>query len=143
MNLDDRLAILECIARYSYAYDGKDADAFANHFTEDGVWELFDTGATSPAARIETRPAIREWVSALHERLGAIVTRHFQSGTLFDELTPTTARTRTMLLVTHQHGMDRTPRPTRSGVYHDEWRKTPDGWRLAHRVLRHDKGLEQ
>ena len=32
--LDDRLAILEAIGRYSYAYDGRDADAFASLFTE-------------------------------------------------------------------------------------------------------------
>ena len=29
MNIEDRLAILEVIANYSYHYDGKDADAYA------------------------------------------------------------------------------------------------------------------
>lgn len=139
MSIEDRLMILETIARYSYAYDGKDADAFAALFTEDGVWELYETGGTTPALRIETQAGIRAWVAGLQQRLGEIQTRHFQSGTVFDELTPTTARTRTMLLVSHQQGADRTPFLTRSGVYHDEWLKIPDGWRMTRRALHHDR----
>jgi hypothetical protein len=25
-----------------------------------------------------------------------------------------------------------------SGVYHDQWQKTPRGWQITHRTLRHD-----
>ena len=65
-------------------------------------------------------------------------TRHYQTGTLFDEATDDTARTRTMVLMTYQGPSDANPRPIVSGVYHDQWHKTSAGWRFAHRLLRHD-----
>jgi hypothetical protein len=33
---------------------------------------------------------------------------------------------------------DPTPRPVLSGVYHDRWQKTPSGWHITQRTLRHD-----
>jgi uncharacterized protein (TIGR02246 family) len=139
VSLEDKLAIQEVIAQYSYAYDAKDAEGFAALFTEDAVWELFASGATRPQIRLESRAAIRAWAAQrLQERHGRFTSRHFQSGILFDELTSESARTRTMVLVTHQGVTEAAPRPTASGVYHDQWRKTPEGWRFAHRIVRRD-----
>jgi hypothetical protein len=47
-----------------------------------------------------------------------------------------------MVLVTHQGAADVTPRPVVSGVYHDRWRRTPAGWRLAHRAAHVDGDLD-
>jgi hypothetical protein len=103
------------------------------------VWELFAAGATRPEVRLAARAAIRAWAAQrLQERFGRFTSRHYRSGILFDELTPESARTRTMVLVTHQGVTEAAPRPTASGVYHDRWRKTPEGWRFAHRILRRD-----
>jgi uncharacterized damage-inducible protein DinB len=44
-----------------------------------------------------------------------------------------------MLLVTHQDVAEAAPRATVSGVYHDQWRKTQAGWRLAHRAAHLDQ----
>jgi ketosteroid isomerase-like protein len=135
----DKLAIQEVIAQYSYTYDAQDAEGFAALFTEDAVWELFAADATHPAIRLASRAAIHAWaVRRLHERRGCFTSRHYQSSTLFETLTAESARTRTMLLVTHQDVTEGAPRLTASGVYHDQWRKTPDGWRLIHRRLHHD-----
>jgi uncharacterized protein (TIGR02246 family) len=137
--LEDKLAIQEVIAQYSYTYDANDAEGFAALFTEDAVWERLALGATRPEIRLESRAAIRAWAAQrLQERHGRFTSRHYQSGLLFDELTAESARTRTMVLVTHQGVTEAAPRPTASGVYHDQWRKTPEGWRLAHRILRYD-----
>jgi uncharacterized protein (TIGR02246 family) len=139
VSLEDKLAIQEVIAQYSYTYDAKDAEGFAALFTEDAVWELFASGATRPQIRLESRAAIRAWAAQrLQERHGRFTSRHFQSGILFDELTSESARIRTMVLVTHQGVTEAAPRPTASGVYHDQWRKTPEGWRFAHRIVRRD-----
>jgi hypothetical protein len=54
------------------------------------------------------------------------------------QLTAESAQTRIMVLITHQGIMEAAPRPTASGVYHDQWRKAPAGWRLAHWILRRD-----
>ena len=143
MSIEDRLAIHEMIARYSYAYDGQDADGFAQVFAEDGVLEIFPHGQESPAVRLETREAIREWAAQrLGARAGRFTSRHHQSGTLFDGLTPDSALTRTMVLVTHQERGQGVPHPIASGVYHDQWRRTGQGWRLARRAAHVDGDLE-
>ena len=49
MNVDDRLAILDQIARDSYAWDGRDADAYAALFTADGVFEVFAAAREEPS----------------------------------------------------------------------------------------------
>ena len=140
MSIEEKLAIHEMIARYSYTYDGKDAEGFANLFVEDGVFEIFVPGETGPSVRLQSRREIREWAAQrLQEREGRFTSRHYQSGVLFDELTAQVARTRTMVLVTHQGVTEAAPRPTASGVYHDQWRKTHEGWRLAHRAAHVDR----
>jgi hypothetical protein len=44
-----------------------------------------------------------------------------------------------MVLVTRQGVAEPTPHPIISGVYQDQWRKTPTGWRLAHRAAHIDQ----
>lgn len=140
MSIEDKLAIQEIIARYSYTYDSKDAEGFAQLFVEDGVFEVFVPGKTSASVRLQSRGEIREWAAQrLRERDGRFTSRHYQSGILFDELTADSALTRTMVLVTHQEVSEAAPRPAVSGVYHDQWRKTPAGWRLAHRAAHVDR----
>jgi hypothetical protein len=96
-------------------------------------------GGSQPELRLESRAAIHAWVIQRHQQVvKGIQDRHFQSGTVFDVLTLEQAQTRTMVLITHQAGSDATPRPVLSGVYHDRWHKTPSGWRIAQRTLRHD-----
>ena len=140
MSIEDKLAIQEVIAQYSYTYDSQDAEGFAQLFVEDGVFEVFVPGMTTAAVRLPSRTAIRVWAAQrLQARSGQFTSRHYQSGTLFDTLTAEVARTRTMVLVTHQGVAEVAPRPTLSGMYHDYWRKTPTGWRLAHRAAYVDR----
>lgn len=140
MSIEAKLAIQEMIAQYSYTYDSKDAEGFAQVFVEDGVFEIFVPGKEMPSVRLQSREEIREWAARrLQERIGRFTSRHYQSGILFDELTSDSALTRTMVLVTHQDVTEVAPRPTDSGVYHDQWRKTREGWRLAHRAAHVDR----
>ncbi len=143
MSAEEKRAIHEMIARYSHTYDSKDADGFAQVFAEDGVFEIFVAGKPGPSVRLQSRKEIREWAAQrLQERHGRFTSRHYQSGILFDELSSVSARTRTMVLVTHQGVTETAPRPTNSGVYHDRWQKTPEGWRLAHRAAHVDRDPE-
>ncbi len=140
MSIEDKLAIQEMVAKYSYAYDSNDAEGFAQLFVEDGVFEAFVPGQTTASVRLQSRTGIREWAAhRLQERSGRFTSRHYQSGLLFDGLTSDAALTRTMVLVTHQGVDEAAPRPTISGVYHDQWRKTHTGWRLAHRAAHVDR----
>ena len=139
MSVEDRLAIQEMIARYSYAYDSKDAEAFAQFFVEGGVFEVIVPGESRPTVRLSSRTAIREWATQRHQFNAGSQARHHQSGVLFDELTGETASTRTMLLLTRQIAPDAAPLLHLTGVYHDKWRKAPEGWRLVHRAARVDR----
>ncbi len=139
MSLEDKIDIFEVIARYSSTYDGKDADGFAQLFTEDGIFEAIYSGGSDPELRLESRAAIHAWAAQRHQgKVKGIHDRHYQSGTFFDVLTPEQAHTRTMILITHQGPTDPSPRPVLSGVYHDRWQKTPLGWQFAQRTLHHD-----
>jgi uncharacterized protein (TIGR02246 family) len=140
MSIEDKLAIHEMIAQYSYAYDSKDADGFARVFVENGVFEIFVPGKTIPAVRLQSRQAIRAWaVQRLQERIGRFTSRHYQAGILFEALTTEEARVRVMVLVTRQVATETPPSVHLTGVYHDLWRKTPEGWRLAHRTAYADR----
>ncbi|TDU31903.1 SnoaL-like protein [Panacagrimonas perspica] len=140
MNIEDRLAILETIANYSYRYDAQDPVGFSELFVEDALWEAYAANAQKPELQLSGRAGIREWAAArLARRAGKFTSRHHQSGTVFESWTADGAKTRTMVLVTHQGTDEAAPSPTLSGVYHDVWRRTPQGWRFAHRALHHDR----
>jgi len=140
MSTEEKLAIHEMIAQYSYTYDSKDADGFAQVFVENGVFEIFVPGKTGPVVRLQSRKEIHKWAAQrLQERRGRFTGRHYQSGIRFDELTSAEARVRVMMLVTRQEATDKRPYVNLTGVYHDVWRRTPVGWRLAHRAAYADR----
>jgi ketosteroid isomerase-like protein len=139
MSLEDRLLIQDVIATYSYSYDGRDADVFAQLFVEDAIFEVVIPTQSRPAVRVLSRAAIRKWAVQRHELTAETQARHYQSGLLFDELTVNTARTRTMLLLVCQGAADSAPLLQLTGVYHDTWRKTSEGWRLVHRAAHLDR----
>lgn len=136
MNVEDRLDILQRIAEYSYAFDGKDAEGWANLFTEDGVWDTLIRGQDAPVDHHVGRDAIREWAADRHKTIpDTYRSFHHQSGTAFDEFGPNSVHTRTMVMITGHDMSGGNPRVTLTGVYHDEWARTSDGWRIAKRVL--------
>ncbi len=147
MSADDRLEIMELVARYAYAWDAKDAAAYAGCFTEHAEFEVYTRGHDAPAISERGREAIERWARRSHS--GQIEgmrapdprerTRHAPGGVVFDALDGDTAQTRAMLFETRVSGGRSTAIPQISGVYTDEWRRTAEGWRLSRRVLRMDR----
>jgi len=71
MSLEDRLLIQDVIARYSYSYDGRDADGCAQLFVEDASFEVTVSTQSRPAVRVLSRAAIRKWAcNAVNSRRG-------------------------------------------------------------------------
>ena len=140
MSAEDRLAIIETIARYSHAWGEGDTDGWIDVFTPDAVFEVSGRGSSGPHIRHEGRDALYAWAKGRHASRGDNEgIRPMNTGTVFEELSDTTARTRTMLVQTQLAGDQRRgPALNVSGIYTDDWRKTPDGWRLAHRRLQLD-----
>lgn len=97
-------------------------------------------GAADPSVQLRSSDAIRQWAAQrFAERAGRFTSRHYQSGVLLDRLTDAEAHVRVMLLATRQEVGAPQPIVNLTGVYHDVWRKTPMGWRLAHRAAHLDR----
>jgi len=140
MNTGDRLDILQKIAEYSYAFDGRDAEGWANLFTDDGEWISTVREQDKPTEHLVGREAIRKWAANRHRTIpDTYRSFHHQSGTIFDALTSEAARTRTMLILTghDMSGYDGSKGPgvTITGIYEDDWVKTSEGWLIRKRVL--------
>jgi uncharacterized protein (TIGR02246 family) len=135
-SLMDKLAIADVVAQYAYTWDTKDAEAYANLFTEDGISEVWLPGKSEPLARRDTRQAILAAAKKAHTtRLAGRQTRHHQSALIFHEISATSALTQNMVLITHQTTEDDAPVLKYSGIYKDEWRKTQHGWFFSRRSL--------
>jgi hypothetical protein len=134
--VEDRLEILDLLARYSHAADGLDPVAYADCFTDDGA---FHGRVGMPDERkIAGREALIAWVGGVMRNRGDRQNRHIQTNTTFDELSETHAVTRTYLLVMQSRGED-PPVPGLTSVYRDELVKTPKGWRIKLRQALPDR----
>ena len=139
-SIEDRLAIAEQLAQYAYRWDAKDAEGFAELFTEDGVMERRRGDAVVPGSRVEGRRAIRDYARTSHQgRLADRQSRHHMSALVFLELSTDSAITENMALITHQPEGDDVPFISGSGIYRNTWKKTAQGWKIAERVLFSDR----
>ena len=137
--VEDTLAVLQLEGAYSPAWDSGDADAWAALFTVDGVFELAQVGAV-PGTTVRGRDALRQFcvdftatTSGIHllntpsivldgDEATARVHFEFRSGA--------SSHTETR----HAHV---------AGHYTVQYRRTPEGWRIAHRrevAVRRDRG---
>lgn len=139
MTAADRLTILEQVRRYSYAWDGRDSKGYAALFDEDAEFATFNRSSAEPTLRLVGRDAILEWAREVHGSHAVDVQRrHHMSSTVFDELTPDRARTRSMLLAIRIAPGEQ-PFLSATAVYHDEWRREPEGWLLERRHAHFDR----
>lgn len=138
--LQARMEIAEQLAQYSYRWDSKDSEGFADLFTADGAMDRHRGGAPVSGARVVGHQAILDYARTSHQgRLADRQTRHHFSALVFLELTPDHAVTENMALITHQTADDTAPFISASGIYRNTWTKTPEGWRIAERVLSTDR----
>lgn len=132
--LVDRTQIRELTARYNRCFDDGDAEGFAATFVEGGVMEV--TGGFL----VEGRQALEQMCRGVpygivHVTVDAVV--EVQGDRATQDLT---------VMVLNRPKPDagpgeRTSTLDRSGRYHDELVRTPDGWRFARRTATLDGGL--
>ena len=134
--LANRIAIGDQLAQYSYRWDSKNSNGFADLFTDDGVMERQVDGTVVSNSRVVGRRAILDYARTAHQgRLADRQTRHHMSALVFLELSSDSAVTENMALITHQTADDPAPFISASGIYRITWRRTAQGWRIAERVL--------
>lgn len=129
---DDRFEIEQQTYRYAYTYDAGDVDGFAAVFTDDAVGDAVLVGQEQPFHSIQGTAEIRAFAEMGMSREG-VRALHHPSGVVFDAFDGGAAETRATVVVTGT--VPDTPDPVilTHGVYHDRWRKTEHGWRIAHR----------
>jgi hypothetical protein len=139
--LADEAEIRNLTARLAHLADfASDLTEYLSLFTEDGVWEY------SEASRAQVKGP-REGLSvkgraAIAADRGRLRAEKFQgpgtktyhvNTTLAVRVTgETTAEAESYWLFVDAKAE---PKLSRIGHYHDTWRKTPQGWKLAHRVV--------
>lgn len=125
--IEDRIAILDLIARYYNAVDDRDIDTVATLFTEDAVF-----GRYNGTDRAEGRDAI---VAFYYERLGMMgPSFHYPHAHLIEFESDTSATG----IVTAHAEMGVEDKLVITGFrYHDRYRKDDDGeWRFLQRLSR-------
>ena len=144
------------ITLYTLLLDGdgvakRDVRTWANRlFTEDAVFETYGGDG-----KLRSRQSGREDIYQQNMKTAPfppeISNRHFNVATYFDELTPTTAKVRTIttvLTVTRRQatgcvnlgddGCGGKAIRVTSFTYHDTFTKTADGWKKSHSVIHSD-----
>ncbi|MDP2918962.1 MAG: nuclear transport factor 2 family protein [Dehalococcoidia bacterium] len=137
--VEDKLEILELIGKYSFGADTDGPEAYANVFTEDGIFH----GRAGQPDEIIVRGhnQLLAFAARAYQGRGTRQGRHHQSTTMFTELTRDLARTLTYLITTNV-SEGSLPLVGLTSVYEDEIVRTPEGWRIKYRKIHPDvKGI--
>ncbi|HUO04769.1 MAG TPA: nuclear transport factor 2 family protein [Candidatus Binataceae bacterium] len=124
--VEDREEIRELYARYCLAIDQARYDDWRACFTEDGVFESPRFG------RCAGQAGLRHFCSQYQESLGGARSLHVVANISL-EITGDTATGSAYFL--YSHCKDGRVQQASVGVYADELRKTPAGWRFASRLV--------
>ena len=132
--LADRTRIRDLTARYNRCFDDGDVDGFAATFTEDGVMEVMGGFVVEGRAGL-AEMCRRTPYGVVHVTVDATV-----------EIDGDRAVQDVTVMVLQRPKPDAAPaerRTTleRSGRYHDELVRTPEGWRFARRSVTLDGGM--
>jgi hypothetical protein len=118
--VEDELALLRLLALYGHLMDAKDWGGLALIFTDDAVcdWSAFDLAVTNGLADLQ------RYNDEIRHPLAHHVTN------VVADIRGDEATVRSKLLVVLDDGSVAT------GDYEDQAVRTPDGWRIRHRVAR-------
>ncbi len=119
LSIEDELDIMDVLARYNHAIDGGDAEAWADTFTADG---LFEGSRDTVKGRAELLEFVRN-------RDPEVRIRHWNNNVLI-EGDGDDASMRVYLLSLDVSGP---PKLRSSGVYHDTLKRVDGQWKFSHR----------
>jgi 3-phenylpropionate/cinnamic acid dioxygenase small subunit len=130
--------IRSLLARLAHTADRGTYEEYIENFVEDAVWQSPD-GAAAAGMPASVRRGRDEILAGLRERRDAglygpgTATRHVVVPGEIHAGDDGVATARSIFMFYRQS--DTTPVLVLMGQYDDEFRKTPDGWKLASRVL--------
>ena len=120
----------ELIAAYAYHVDRRQYAELTDLFTLDGVLER-------PHLTVAGKDNI---LAAMQQRTEGTATRHMNGTPHFEYVTSEKARAVTYMIMYIVEGSDEGPNevPGTAGMgeFHDEFQRTPDGWKIAKRAAK-------
>jgi hypothetical protein len=129
---DDRAEIEDLMARYLFALDFFDADAYAATFTEDGVldWAM---------GEVRGRAAIRAEAATMKAKMagvfgGDVMIRHFATNIAIT-INCDSAETRAAWFEAYREGADTQPRFGTFGHYEDQLARIDGRWLFKRRRI--------
>lgn len=131
----DQLEVEELMARYCWANDAGDVDAFVNLFTSDGLYESHDRVARGHA---EIREVFAARVAA---RSGQPIAnpQHWVTN-LVVTAAGGSVHARSYFTRVVRDVSSGQPKTDALGWFDDQLRRDRDGWRFARRIVRRDIG---
>jgi 3-phenylpropionate/cinnamic acid dioxygenase small subunit len=133
--LGDELEIRNLIAHMAHLADDGTLDDYVGCMTEDAVWEMRPaSGSAAPPARrghADIRAGSQERRNSGMQGPGTH-SRHMVTTTVVSVAGDSAAATSCVLFVLIVEGKQQIGF---SGIYHDEFRRTPQGWRLSRRAV--------
>ena len=125
LSLEEQLDIMDVMARYNHAVDSGDAEAWANTFTDDGIFE-------GSAITVKGREELLEFVRS---RDPSNPIRHWNNNILIEgNGDDATAK---VYLVTFD--VSGPPKIRSSGIYHDTLRRIDGQWKFTYRKVEVDR----
>jgi hypothetical protein len=140
--LADEFEIRNLVARLAHLADlAPNLDEYLTLFTEDGIWEYSEASRAQVATPREgLRVVGRAAIAADRGRLRAekfqgrgTTTYHVNTTLAVRVHDDGTAESESYWIFVD--GKGDTPKVSKIGHYHDTYRRTPEGWKLAHRVV--------
>ncbi len=131
--MSDHEAIRQLLARYNWAIDFGDVDGWAACFTEDGAFTCLGLPEGDPRGGThQGHAALRAYATAHYARAQGRA-RHWNWNLLI-EVAGDEATMRCYLNA-HGAGQGETAMLRVTGIYHDQLRRTAEGWRFASREV--------
>ena len=121
----DKLEILDLVARYNHAVDSGNGPAYADTYTDDGVFEY-------PRGRAEGRQGLIDLVQAIADHIPGV--RHW-SGNWVIEGDGDHATMRCYLLNEATAGR---PQFISTGIYHDTLQRVNRAWKFTRRIIKNE-----
>ncbi len=131
LNADDKFAILEVLSRSAYAYDERKLDMLEACFTSDAAFGIQIAGVEEPIGPFEGIEAIMGLYRGSLEAQ-TDVRRHIVSNAFFESDGDEPVVISNLTLFATENGEAKL---LCTGVYHDQMKRTDNGWCIHRRHL--------
>ena len=133
VDLEDRADIFELISEYAFAFDEDRISDFVELFLEDAELSFYSSGSDEPFSsaysNAERLVEVQGICSGPLNEAGQ--PRHIQTNTILKHISRNRVSGRTLVICTQQPIDGSESKTLFTGVYEDEYQRTPNGWKFA------------